>query len=98
MSVIIENQFNGRTKRCNITDLKIKHPYKDWDLKPVAIGRAARFVNRPENLPDIDFIADKIHTSDKNNIRLNKVDDIADTSHHRYSLRKSTKAPTKLDL
>ena len=38
MSAIIENQFTGRTKRCNITDLKIKHPYEDWDLKPVAIG------------------------------------------------------------
>ena len=98
MSAIIENQFTGRTKRCNITDLKIKHPYEDWDLKPAAIGRAARFVNHPDNLPDIDLIPDKFHTSDENNIKPKKVDDIADTSHHKYSLRKSIKAPTKLDL
>ena len=69
MSAIVENQLTGRTKRCNITDLKIKHQYEDWDLKPAAIGRAARFVNHPDNLPDIDFIPDKVHTSDKNNIK-----------------------------
>ena len=37
MSGIVENQFTGRTKRCNITDLKIKHPYEDWELKPATI-------------------------------------------------------------
>ena len=97
-SAIVEDQSNGRTKRCNIADLKIKHPSEDWDLKPGTVGRAARFVNHPENLPDIDFVPDKIHTPDKNNIKPNKADDIADNSHHKYSLRKSIKAPTKLDL
>ena len=62
------------------------------------VGRAARFVNHPENLPDIDLLPDKIHTLDKNNIKPNKTDDIADIPHHKYSLRKSIKAPTKLDL
>ena len=52
----MEDQSNGRTKRCNIADLKIKHPSEDWDLKPGTVGRAARVVNHPENLPDIDFI------------------------------------------
>ena len=97
-SAIVEDQSNGRTKRCNIADLKIKHPSEDWELKPGTVGRAARFVNHPENLPDIDFVPDKIHTPDKNNIKPNKADDIADNSHHKYSLRKSIKAPTKLDL
>ena len=97
-SAIVEDQSNGRTKRCNIADLKIKHPSEDWELKPGTVGRAARFVNHPENLPDIDFIPDKIHTPDKNNIKPNKTDDIVDASHHKYSLRKSIKAPTKLDL
>ena len=90
-SAIVENQSSGRTKRCNIADLKIKHSSEDWDLKPGTVGRAARFVNHPENLPDIDFIPDKIHIPDKNNIKPNKIDDIADTSHHKYSLRKSIK-------
>ena len=94
----MEDQSNGRTKRRNITDLKIKHPSKDWDLKPGTVGRAARFVNHPENLPDIDFIPDKIQTLDKNNIKPTKIDYIADTSHHKYSLRKSIKVPSKLDL
>ena len=40
MSAIVENQCTSRTKRCNITNLKIKHPYEDCDLKPAAIGRA----------------------------------------------------------
>ena len=89
---------NGKTKRYNIADLKIKHPSVDWNLKPDTVGRAARFVNHPENLPDTGFITNKIHIPDKNNIKPTKIDDIADTSYHKYSLRKSIKAPTKLDL
>ena len=76
MSAIIENQFTGRTKRCNITDLKIKHPYEDWDLKPATIGRAARSVSHPDNLPDIDFIPDE-------------TDDTVKTPGNRYNLRES---------
>ena len=63
-SAIVEDQSNSRTKRCNIADLKIKHPSEDWDLKPCTVGRAARFVNHPENLPDI--------APDKNNIKPKK--------------------------
>ena len=54
-SAIVENQSNVRTERCNIADLKIKLPFEDWDLKPGSIGRAARSVNHPDNLPDIDL-------------------------------------------
>ena len=54
-TAVIENQSTGRTKRCNISDLKIKHPAEDWNLKQATIGRAAKFVNHPDNLPDIDF-------------------------------------------
>ena len=72
-------------KRCNITDLKIKHPSEDWDLKPATIGRAARFVNHPDNLPDIDFIPDQ-------------ADDVVKPPVNRYSLRESIKPPDKLDL
>ena len=38
-SAIVENQSNGRTKRCNIADLKIKHPSEDWGLQPGTVGR-----------------------------------------------------------
>lgn len=84
-SAIVENQSTGRTKRCNIGDLKIKHPSENWDLKPGTVGRAARFVNHPDNLPDIDFIPDK-------------TDDPGKLPNPKYSLRRSIKPPEKLDL
>ena len=62
---IVGNQSNGRTKRCNTADLKIKHPSEEWDLKLGTVGRAARFVNHPENLPDFNFIPDKIQIPNK---------------------------------
>ena len=32
-SAIVENQTNGKTKRCNVGDLKPKHYSEDWQLK-----------------------------------------------------------------
>ena len=46
-SAIVENQTTGKTKRCNVGGLKLKHPSEDWQLKPCSIGRAAKFVNHP---------------------------------------------------
>ena len=80
-TALIENQSTGRTKRCNISDLKIKHPAEDWNLKPAAIGRAAKFVNHPDNLPDIDFEPDQAN----NTVQL---------SQNKYNLRQSIKLPT----
>ena len=42
-SAVVENQINGRTKRCNVVNLKLKHPSEGWELKPSPIGRAAKF-------------------------------------------------------
>ena len=42
-------------KKCNIGDLKLKHPSEDWELKPSPTGRAAKFVSHPDNLPDVDI-------------------------------------------
>ena len=53
------------TKRCNIGDLKLKHPSEDWELKPSFIGRAARFVNHPDTLPDVHLSTDKPSTVTK---------------------------------
>ena len=47
------------SKRCIIGDLKLKHPSEDWELKPSSIGRAARFDNHPQQLPDIDYTVNK---------------------------------------
>ena len=52
---VLENQINGRTKRCKVGDFNLKHPSEDWELKPSPIGRAAKFVNHPDNLLDIDI-------------------------------------------
>ena len=56
------------------------HPSEDWDLKPATISRAARSINHPDNLPDIDFIPDE-------------TDDTVKTPGNRYNLRESIKSP-----
>ena len=57
-SAVIENQINGKTKQCNVRDLMPKHPSDDCKLKPSLIGRAIRFINHPDNLPDVDITPD----------------------------------------
>ena len=84
-SAVVENQFTGRTKRCNVSDLKIKHPAEDWDLNPATVGRAARFVNHPDNLPDVDFKPDQ-------------PDEAVKSPPNKHNLRQCIKPPTKLDL
>ena len=51
----IINSENGKPKRVNVRDLKLKDPAEDWDLKADQIGRGAKFINDPTALPDIDF-------------------------------------------
>ena len=84
-SAVVENQLSGKSKRCNIGDLRLKHPSEDWELKPSSIGRDAKFVNHPDNLPDIDFSVDK--PSDNHT-----------GTEPKFNLRRAIKAPTKLDL
>ena len=57
-SSVVENQISGKTKRCNVGDLKPKHPSEDWELKPRSISKATSFINHPDNLPDIELIAE----------------------------------------
>ena len=57
-SAIVENQTNGKTKWCNVGDLKPKNPFEDWELKLSTIGRAARFINLPDKLPDVGIEPD----------------------------------------
>ena len=90
-SAVVENQTNGRMKRCTEGDLKHKHLSEDWELRPSPIGRAARFVNHPDNVPEVDFKPDcETKTTPTHNL-----EGIADK---RYSLRKAIRAPKKLDL
>ena len=76
-SAIVENQITGKTKRCNVGDLKLKHPSEDWQLKPYSVERDTKFVNNPDNLPDIDPTPnydkspDKSHAGIKYNLRKN---------------------------
>ena len=90
-SVLVENQINGKTKCCNIGNLKVKHPSEDWALQPSPIGSAARLINHPDNLPDVDI---SINHDTAPNVQ--KSPGVwVDT---RYNLRKSIKAPTRLEL
>ena len=52
----ITNKETGEPKRVNVKDIKLKDPAEDWDLKADSIGRGAKFVNSPTNLPDIDWV------------------------------------------
>ena len=90
-SAVVENQISGKTKRCNVGDLKPTHFSMDWELKPSPIGRAARLINHPVNLPDTDLTPDCDQP-------LTVPHDIKDNVGTRYKLRRSIKAPTKLDL
>lgn len=87
-SAIVENQLTGKTRRCNVGDLKHKHPDEDWTLQPCPIGRAAKFVNHPDNLPDIDFKPEILKQESKE----------TEPDKQKYSLRKTINAPNKLDL
>ena len=53
-SVLVEDQVSSKAKYCNVADLKPKHPTEDWKLKSSSIGRAAKFINHPDNLPNVD--------------------------------------------
>ena len=90
-SAVVENQTSGRMKRCNVGDLKHKHPSEDWKLKPSPIGRAARFFNHPDNIPEGDFKPD-------GETKTTPTQDLKGIADKRFSLRRAIKAPKKLDL
>ena len=56
-SAVAENQMSGKTKQCNVGDLKPKHSSTE-ELKPSPISRAARFINHPDNLPEVHVTPD----------------------------------------
>lgn len=84
LTAVVEDQLTGKSKRCNVRDLKVKHPAEDWELKAENIGRAARYVNHPDNLPDIDLTTELTNNHCKNT--------------NSYNLRKTVKPPIKLNL
>ena len=90
-SAVVVNQISRKTKCCNGDDLKPKHPSEDWEIKPCSIGRAAKFINHPDNLPDVDIIPDHSMTQTVPN-------DPRDNVGTRYNLWNSVKAPERLDL
>ena len=90
-SAMVENQISSKTKHCNVGDLKSKHPSEDQTLKPSSIGRATRFINHPDNLPDVDILID-------NDPALNEQRHQGVRMDTRYNQRKSIKTPTKLNL
>ena len=80
----------------------MKHPAEDWELKADNIGCAAKFVNHPDNLPDIGLLPESDNEIDKESkIGNDKLHDKPETAHSNeksYNLRQSIKAPTKLNL
>ena len=88
-SAVGENKISGKAKCCNVGDLQPKHPSENWEIKPSSFSTAARFINHPDNLPDVDIIPDLTLTVPSNP---------KDSEGPRYNLRKSIKAPTRLKL
>ena len=88
-SAVVENQISSKTKCCNVGDLNPKHPTEDWEIKPSSIGRAARFINHPDHLPVVDMIP---------NHDMTEPSDLKDNVGTSCNLRKSIKAPTRLEL
>ena len=86
-TAVIEHTVSGRTRRCNVGDLQKKHPHEDWQLKASNFGRAAKFVNDPSNLPEVEYTVDKPD---------NCGNDKPSKSGH--NLRKSIKLKQRLDL
>ena len=85
-SAVVENQISRKIKHCNVGDLKPKHSSEDWEIKPCSIGRAAKFINHPDNLPDVDIIPD-------HNMTQTVPHDPRDNVGTRYNLQKSVRAP-----
>ena len=88
-SAVVENEINGRIKSCNVGNLKLKHPSEDWELKPSPISRAAKFVNHPENLLNINM---------KHDSKPALTCGSKDAAGTRYQYSGSIKASMKLDL
>ena len=95
-----KNKETGEPKRVNVRDLKLKDPAEDWELKAEEIGRGAKFVNDPSNLPDIDWIPenDISNSPDKDKDKPDKVPNKAIDKTKTYGLRRHIKPPQKLDL
>ena len=104
-SAVVEIQISGKSKRCIIGDLKLKHPSEDWEFKPSSIGRAAKFVNHPENLPNIDYSVDEppaqpqVGTDTKHDNSVVKPPAQTQVGiDPKYNLRRFIKPTAKLDL
>ena len=86
-TAVIEDRVSGRTRRCNVADLQKKHPHEGWQLKASNVGRAAKFVNHPSNLPEVEYTIDKPDNCGKGN-----------SSKGGHNLKKSIKPKQRLDL
>ena len=99
---VVGNQLTGRSKHCNVTDLKLKDPAEDCELKADSIEHAAKFVNQPDNLLDIDLLPESDNEIDKEpEIDTDKLQDKHQNAHSNgkgYNLRQSIKDPAKLNL
>ena len=47
----IENQATGKIRSCNVKDVVLEPVRELWNINP-EFGRASKFINHPDNLPD----------------------------------------------
>jgi len=84
----IENCKTWKTRKCNVSHLKLKLPSEDWEQKPEEMGRAARFVNHPDKMGDFEFMGLTEPEAPATHSRGNNI----------HNLRKKVKPPDRLDL
>ena len=94
----VRKSDTGEPKRVNVRDLKLKDPAEDWELKPEDIGRGAKFVNHPNNLPDIDWTIESENELPENDTNNSTNNDKTTNQPKKYGLRKTIKPPNRLDL
>ena len=47
----IENQATGKIRSCNVKDIVLEPVHELWNMN-LDFGRASKFINHPDNLPD----------------------------------------------
>ena len=77
----------GRTRGSNPWDLQKTNHHEDWQLNATNVGKAAKIVNHPSNLPEVEYTVDKPDNYDNGKL-----------SKSGHNLRKSTKQKQRLDL
>ena len=58
-AAVNEHTVSGRTRSVMLGFYRRNLPHEDWQLKASNVGRAAKFVNHPSSLPEVEYTVGK---------------------------------------